>query len=155
MQTVFDRLKQHNLKLKLMKCSFFLQETQYLGFIINETGIKPDPEKSTTIRTLPSPTTVKQVPSFIGMCSFYLRFIPNFPAITEPLIALTRKYARFNWDDQCQKAFEYLKHNLTVVPLIYYADSNKPLLWVRIPQNASKNQTDTKYKFNNLIIYKE
>ena len=125
-QNVFDRLKQHNLKLKLKKCSFFLQETQYLGFIINETGIKPDPEKVTAIRTLPSPTTVKQVRSFIGMCSYYRRFIPIFSAIAEPLIALTRKYARFDWDDQCQKAFEYLKQNLTVVPLLHYANPNKP-----------------------------
>ena len=125
-QQVFSRLQQHNLKLKLKKCSFFLKETQYLGFIINDQGVKPDPEKVKAINTLPAPTTVKQVRSFIGMCSYYRRFIPRFSAIAEPLIALTRKYARFSWDEQCQKAFDYLKENLSVIPLLHYPDLHKP-----------------------------
>ena len=125
-QQVFSRLRNHDLKLKLKKCSFFSTETNYLGFIINEHGIKPDPKKVEAIRTLPAPTTVKQVRSFIGMSSYYRRFIPNFSTIAEPLIALTRKYARFHWDEQCQKAFDFLKDSLTVVPLLAYPDPNKP-----------------------------
>ena len=105
---------------------FFSTETNYLGFIINEHGIKPDPKKVEAIRTLPAPTTVKQVRSFIGMSSYYRRFIPNFSTIAEPLIALTRKYARFHWDEQCQKAFDFLTDSLTVVPLLAYPDPNKP-----------------------------
>ena len=53
-QKVFDRLRSHNLKLKLKKCNFFQKETNYLGFIINENGIKPDPSKVEAIRTLPA-----------------------------------------------------------------------------------------------------
>ena len=60
------------------------------------------------------------------MCSYYRRFIPNFSPISEPLIALTRKYARFHWDEKCQKAFEFLKDIITVVPLLAYPDPNKP-----------------------------
>ena len=92
-QAVFDRLGQHGLKLKLKKCAFFAQETEYLGFIIS---VKPDQNKVKAIRTLPSPTCVREVRGVIGMCSYYRRFIPNFSAIAEPLIQLTRKYARFN-----------------------------------------------------------
>ena len=114
----FSRLQQHNLKLKLKKCSFFLKETQYLGFIINDQGVKPDPEKVKAINTLPAPTTVKQLRSFIGMCSYYRRFIPRFSAIAKPLIALTRKYARFSWDEQCQKAFDYLKNFFKCNPFV-------------------------------------
>ena len=55
------------------------------------------------------------------MCSYYRRFIPNFSEI-----ALTRKYARFSWSDQCQNGFDYLKQSLTVVPLLAYPDPNKP-----------------------------
>lgn len=60
------------------------------------------------------------------MTSFYRRFIPNFSKIAEPIIELTKKYAKFKWTEQCQKAFDYLKDSLTVVPLLAYPDVNKP-----------------------------
>ena len=123
---VFDRLRQHGLKMKLKKCSFFQQETEYLGFVINDKGVKPNPKKVEAIRTLPSPKNVKEVRSFIGMCSYYRRFLPNFSKIAEPLIFLTRKYAKFRWTEECQKAFDFLKDSLTVVPLLIYPDPKKP-----------------------------
>ena len=126
LQEVFDRLREHGLKLKLKKCSFLKLETNYLGFLINDRGIKPDPLKVEAIKSLPAPTCVREVRSFIGMTSYYRRFIPNFSEIAEPVIALTRKHARFKWSEECQKAFEYLKASLTVVPLLSYPDPNKP-----------------------------
>ena len=70
------------------------------------------------------PTCVHEVGSFIGMGSYYQRFIPNFSEIAEHVIALTRKHAQFKWTDKCQSAFEYLK--ISVVPLLAYPDPNKP-----------------------------
>ena len=106
---IFGKLRQHNLKLKLKKRSFLKIETNYLGFVINENGIKPDEKKVEAIRSLPVPTYVKEVRSFIGMCSYYRRFIPNFSQIAEPIVALTRKYAHFKWSDAHQRTFDYLK----------------------------------------------
>ena len=126
LDVVFGRLREHDLKLKLKKCGFLKPETQYLGFIINKDGIKPEPKKVEAIRSLPAPTCVREVRSFIGMCSFYRRFIPNFSEITEPIIDLTRKHAHFKWSEKHQTAFQYLKDSLTVVPLLAYADPNKP-----------------------------
>ena len=123
---IFDRLRQHNLKLKLKKCSFLKSETHYIGFVISEEGIKPDQKKVEAIRSLPVPTCVREVRSFIGMCSYYRRFIPNFSHIAKPIIALTRKYTHFKLSDTDQKAFDYLKDSLTAVPLLVYPDSNKP-----------------------------
>ena len=62
---VFDRLRQHDLKLKLKKCGFLKSEAQYLGFIINKDGIKPEPKKVEAIRSLPVPTCVREIRSFI------------------------------------------------------------------------------------------
>ena len=120
---IFGKLRQHNLKLKLKKCSFLQLETNYLGFVISEEGIKPDEKKMEAIKSLPVPTCVREVRSFIGMCSYYIRFIPNFSQIAGPIIALTRKYAHFKWSDTHQRAFEY---SLTAVPLLVYPNSNKP-----------------------------
>ena len=92
---IFGKLRQHNLKLKLKKCSFLQLETNYLGFVISEEGIKPDEKKAEAFKSLPVPTCVREVRSFIGMCSYYRRFIPNFSQKAEPIIAFTRKYAHF------------------------------------------------------------
>ena len=77
-QVVFDRLRQHQLKLKLSKCKFLQKETWYLGFIISESGIMPDPDKVHVIRNMVPPKCVSEVRSFIGMCSYYRTFIPIF-----------------------------------------------------------------------------
>ena len=70
-QDVFDRLKQHELKLKLTKYQCLQDETNYLGFVINQKGIKPCEKKLEAIKTLPVPTCVRECRSFIGMCSYY------------------------------------------------------------------------------------
>ena len=59
------------------------------------------------------------------MCSYYRRFIPHFSNIAKPIIALTRKYAKFEWDHKCQKAFETLKEKLAGFPVLGYPDPNK------------------------------
>ena len=125
-ETIFERIRQHGLKLKLKKCAFFKEETEYLGFVISKDGVKPDPKKVEAIRDLPEPKSVREIRGFIGMCSYYRRFVPNFSKIAEPLIDLTKKYARFKWTSECQTAFDFLKESLTVVPLLAYPDTNKP-----------------------------
>ena len=126
LNTIFERLRQYSLKLKLKKCSFLRNETNYLGFVIDKDGIKPDQKKVEAIRGLPAPTCVKEVRSFVGMCSYYRRFIPNFSQIAEPIIDLTKKYAHFKWTDNHQKAFDFIKESLTCVPLLVYPDPNRP-----------------------------
>ena len=111
-QNVFDRLRKHHLILNLKQCSFLKAETNYLGFVINESGVKPEERKVHIIKALIPPTTLREVRSLIGMCSYYRRFIPHFSEIAEPIIALTRKYARLKCDAKCQKAFGILKEKM-------------------------------------------
>ncbi len=125
-QQVFDRLRSHQLRLKLKKCSFLKAKTNYLGFGYRRRCIRPELGKVDVIKSLPSPTCVREVRSFIGMCSYYRRFIPTFSEIAEPIIALTRKYAKFKWNDECQKSFDRLKNQLASILLLDYPDPNKP-----------------------------
>ena len=60
------------------------------------------------------------------MCSYYRRFIQNVSAIAEQIIALTKKYAKFKWSETCQKAFDYLKNSLPIIPHLAYPDPDKP-----------------------------
>ena len=100
-QQVFDRLRQHKLKLK--KCSFLQKETRHLGFVISKQGVKPDEGKVKAIRSKPPPSSVREVTGFIGAMSWYRRYVPNFSKIADPLIALTRKHARVKWTPECRR----------------------------------------------------
>ena len=93
------------------------KETQYMGFIIREDGIMADPDKVKVMGQMLPPTCVREVRSFIGMCSYYMGFIPNFSAIAENLIILTKKYTKFEWSKECQAAFDCLKETLNTVPV--------------------------------------
>jgi len=128
LQTVFARLRKHGLKIKLSKCQFMKKETKYLGFVIDESGVHPDIDKVEVMRAMPEPRTVREVRGFIGAIGYYRRFIPAFSRIATPLIALTKKYARFNWTEDCQRSFDTLKEQLTAIPLLAYPDLSKPMV---------------------------
>ena len=124
-QIVLDRIKKHNLRLKLSKCQWAMNKIKYLGFVVDRQGISPCNDKVKAIKSLRPPETVKQVRGVLGMFSYYRRFIPRFTEIAEPLIGLTKKHARMKWNDKCQNAFDILKEQLTIVPMLAYPDVNK------------------------------
>lgn len=117
---VFDRLQYANLKLKPEKCCLFHRQVAYLGHIVSEQGVTTDPAKIQKVQEWPTPTSVQEVCQFLGLASYYRRFVKDFATIAEPLPALTRKYARFQWTEECQKAFDKLKQLLTTTPVLSY-----------------------------------
>ena len=108
----------------MKKCSFLQTETNYLGFVIDENGMKPDQKEVEAIRALPAPTCVKEVRSFVWYVFYYCRFIPNSSQIAEPIIDLTKKNAHFKWTYIHQRAFDFIKDSLTTVSLLVYPDPN-------------------------------
>ena len=122
---LFERIRKHKLKLSLKKSQFMKAESNHLGFIVSPEGVGPDPLKVESIRTLAPPTNVMECRSFVAMCSYYRRFVPNFAKISERIVALTKKHARVKWTEQCQEAFDLMKESLTVIPLLSYPDPNK------------------------------
>ena len=85
-EQVFQRLRQHKLKLQLSKCDFAQRETNYLGFVIGKNGLKPDPDKVTAIQNMTEPKTVKQVRAYIG-CFFIIGDLYLcFPKQQNPLL---------------------------------------------------------------------
>ena len=87
-QFTFNRLKEFNLKIKPKKSFFFQAEVNFLGHILSQKGVSPNPEKVEKIHDWPVPTTSKEVHSFIGLASYYHRFIPNFAKWAGPLHTL-------------------------------------------------------------------
>ena len=116
------------LKLKPSKCSFFKHEIQYLGHVISRSGIAPDPAKIQKVATWSVPSSVKEVQQFLGMASYYRRFIENFAQVAKPLHRLTERTCKFQWTDECQVAFEDLRHRLSSAPILAHPDFNRPFL---------------------------
>eukprot|EP00253_Pinus_taeda_P021947 PITA_21947 len=95
-----------------------LNEGIVLGHYISSHGIKVDPSKIQIIVDFPILKTQKEVRSFLGYASYYRRFIDNFSRIALPLFKLLAKDAPFNWNDNCQQAFETLKAKLSTTPVL-------------------------------------
>ena len=113
-----DRLDRAGLRLKPKKCKFIRERVEYLGHVISKHGIEVDPIKVAAIKDFPQPTNLKSLKSFLGLASYYRRFIPNFSSVAGPLHLLTCKDAPFVWSSSCQEAFELLKHLLTTAPVL-------------------------------------
>ena len=122
---VLQRLREANLKLQPDKCEFLRKEVNYLGHVISEDGISPDPAKLQAIRDFPEPQKVKDVQSFIGLAGYYRKFIKEFSKIAKPLTKLTKKTEKFAWAAEQQIAFNTLKEKLTTAPVLQYPDFTK------------------------------
>ena len=89
---VFSRLREAGLTLKASKCDLFTKEVHYLGHVIRPQGISPSPRNVAAIAEFPSPRSVKEVQSFLGMVNYYRKFLgTDVAAVAEPLTRLTRK----------------------------------------------------------------
>ncbi|MCP4599592.1 MAG: hypothetical protein GY847_03470, partial [Proteobacteria bacterium] len=102
---VFDRFRQHDLRLKLKKCRFGRESAKFLGHIVSADGLKPDPEKIQSVVDWPTPTNLTMVMQFMGLTSYYRRFIESFSKIATPLNELKKKDVPFVWSPQCEAAF--------------------------------------------------
>ena len=123
--SVIERLAAAGLKLKPSKCHFIREEVEYLGHIITPHGLKPNPRHVAAVIDFPAPQNVKEVRQFLGLSSYYRRFVPGFAKIAKPIHTLTQKGAVFEWNSSCQAAFETLKSKLVQSPVLAYPDFNK------------------------------
>ncbi|GJU44870.1 retrovirus-related pol polyprotein from transposon TNT 1-94 [Tanacetum coccineum] len=104
----------------------FMDDFSVFGHKIFGAGIKVDRAKIDVIAKLPYPTNVKGVRSFLGHAGFYRRFIKDFSMISKPMTQLLMKDAKFDFSDDCKKAFNILKEKLTTTPIIISPDWNEP-----------------------------
>lgn len=81
-------------------------------------GILVDPSKIEAVKNWPRPASVSEVRSFLGLASYYRRFVEGFSKIAVPLTELTRKNMRFAWSDRCEASFQELKQRLITAPVL-------------------------------------
>ena len=125
---VFNRIREAGLKIKPTKCNFLQKSVKYLGHIVSETGIATDPAKVEKVSNWPVPTSCKELRQFLGLASYYRRFVRDFAKICQPLHRLTEKNCRFIWTPSCQESFDKLRKCLVSAPILVYPNFAKPFI---------------------------
>ena len=127
LRDILECLDRANLSLNVKKCSFGSTKLNMLGYEITREGVRPDSSETSAIRDFPTPTNQKAVRSFLGLCSYYRKFIENFSKIAAPLNALLRVGVNFVWSVQHQSTFEALKSKLINPPLLGHFNMQLPI----------------------------
>lgn len=142
---IINQLSKAGLKLKPSKCHFNVSQTvQHLGHLLTPEGIRPNPDQVAAVRDYPRPTSVKVVRQFLGLASYYRRFVKNFARIAQPLHSLPQKGAFFHWSPECEEAFLQLKksHQFSCTQTLTWTSSWRqmlaPWVWAQFSHNILK-----------------
>ena len=112
LRQIFTALQENGVKLKPTKCHLRVPEIKLLGFIIDQDGRRSDPEKTAAIDNMAAPQNASEVRSFLGMVGYHRHHIPRYAELAYPLVALTKKYAKFVWGEEEVQAWRALKSEL-------------------------------------------
>lgn len=124
----FERMRKHGLKMNPLKCAFFVQDGDFLGFVVHKKGIEINQNKTKAIMETKAPSTKKEFQSLLGNINFLRRFISNLSGRTQAFSPLLRlKQGKFKWNDEHQKAFDKIKHYLTNPPILAPPCGKKPM----------------------------
>ena len=118
LRIVLQTLREQELYAKFSKCEFWLDNVAFLGHVVSKDGIMVDPKKIKAVVDWPTPSTVSEIQSFLGLAGYYRRFVQDFLKLAASLTRLTQKNVRYQWTDDCEKSFQELKARLTSAPVL-------------------------------------
>ena len=122
------RLHSANLCAKKSKCRFLVSSVSYLGYPLDGEGLHPLPEKVKAIQEAPTPKNVSELKFYLGLLTYYAKFLPNLPTQLAPLYRLLRHDTKWQWSTDQQTAFEKSKELLVSSKLLIHFDSTLPLV---------------------------
>ena len=125
---VLEQIEQAGLRLNRSKCFFLQPRLEYLGHVIDEAGRHPTEDKIRAIKEAPAPTNITELRSFLGMITYYSKFLPNMSTKLTPLYALLAKKKRWSWHTKEEAAFQLAKQALHSDAVLVHFDSSKPLI---------------------------
>ncbi len=128
LKAVLQRLQDSGLKINASKCHFSQTSLQFLGHTVTAQGVKPDKQHLSAILQAPAPTDAVKLRSFLGLLSWYSKFIQNFASVVEPLRACLRKDAEFSWSEEAQNSFASVKELLVNSPALALYNPDLPTI---------------------------
>ena len=123
-----NKLREHKFYGRLHKCEFIKNEVEYLGFQVSSDGVRPSYDKVKAVAEWPTPSCVKDIRSFLGLASFYRKFIRHFSAIASPLTELTKDGQKWRFEKNETQAFLQLKAALINAPVLRLPDFSRPFV---------------------------
>ena len=124
---VLDHLERAGLRARKDKCQFMVPEVSYLGHRIDENGLHPLEDKVKAILEAPSPRNVRELKSYLGLLSYYGKFLPDLSSVLAPLYQLLRKHQGWRWSSAERDAFQASKDLLSSSSLLVHFDPQVPL----------------------------
>ncbi|KAL0188675.1 hypothetical protein M9458_015774, partial [Cirrhinus mrigala] len=118
LRAVLEKIRSAGLKLHPNKCSLLSREVTFLGHRIGSEGIGTAEDKVRAVREWPVPANQRELKSFLGLASYYRKFVRGFSCIAAPLYKLLKKDQCFVWSEDCQNAFDTLKQTLVCAPIL-------------------------------------
>ena len=115
-----ERLANAGLKINPAKTTLVREEVNYLGHVISAQGIQPNSDKIAAIRNLKPPSNIREVRMFLGLTGYFRKFVKAYATLADPLYALTKKHAHFQWSSRHQAGFDLLKQQLCTAPVLAY-----------------------------------
>ena len=116
------------LKLKPKKSDLFRTQVNYLGHVLDKTGIRPNPKKIEAVRDWDRPKTVTQERSFTAFCNYYRKLVKKYAEVAKPLYRLTSKGVKFTWEKEHEDAFQLLKMRLLQAPISVFPNFRHPFV---------------------------
>ena len=121
---LLQRCREENIKRNKDKLKLHLSEVTYIGHLLTNHGLQPDPKKVDAISNLKPPADVKALKRFLGMVNYLAKFLPNLSDMTQPLRNLEKKNVEWEWNSCHEVAFERLKKAIAEAPVLKYFDSS-------------------------------
>ena len=127
LNAVLERIQENGMKIHRNKCSFGVSSVEYLGFIIDGQGVHKTNEKVRAVQTAKVPENIKELQSFLGLVTFYGRFIKDLATIAHPLYQLLNNDVEWNWSEECQRSFENIKNEIISPKFLVHFQMDLPV----------------------------
>ena len=128
LEQVLLRCRKNNLKLNPKKLRLKTKQVEYIGHVLTENGLQPDPKKIDAVINFPAPVDKQELQRFLGMINYLGKFAPNMSKLNEPPRRLLEKDVEFKWDCAQEDCFKALKDLIVKAPVLKFYDVNKPVV---------------------------
>lgn len=118
LEKVLELIKGAGVKLKFNKCSFLTETVEYLGHNIGGGEVRPSTHKVDAVKSFKTPGNVHELRQFLGLASYFRKFVRGFATVARPLTRLTKKDVPWSWGVDQEKAMQTLKEILISEPIL-------------------------------------